>query len=116
MALEYTGNASFMGVNFAVIQSGDGAVELAPDDVYHYQADDIPYSDDSVLQIGGRQSGDWQLDCLITAANLSAFLAKRKQSGALTVHGTTYSATLLGVTNKRRRPDDYLICTASFRV
>lgn len=115
MALVYTGDCSFAGVNFSRIQT-EGAFEHDFDDRTHFAADDIPYSDDTSLQIGGRQSGEMTIPALVTAANLSALVAKRKQQGALVLHGTSRTATFLHITNRRRRSDDYTLCDLTFYV
>jgi hypothetical protein len=115
MALVYTGDCSFGGVNFSRIQT-DGAMVHDFDDRTHFAADDIPYSDDTTLQVGGRQSGEVSIPALVTAANLSALVAKRKQQGVLNLHGTSRTATLLHITNRRRRAGDYTLCDLTFYV
>jgi hypothetical protein len=115
MALVYTGQCSFAGVNFSRIQT-EGAYKHDFNDMTHYSAEDVPFSDDTVLQIGGNQSGEFVVGALVTEANYTALLAKRKTRGAFNLHGTTRTATLLHVTDKRQRPDDYWQCTLTFYV
>jgi len=114
MTLVHTGGATFGGVNFSVVQGGDGAVELDWDDNYATSVTPIPYSDDNYIQVGGREAVSRTLEALVTAANYSAMLAKRGQSATLVVHGKSRTALLSSIANKRRRPDDYLVCTLTF--
>ncbi len=115
MALVYAGECSFRGVNFSRPQT-DGPMQHDIDDRVHYAASDDPYGDHTDLQIGGRQSGEVTIPALITAANLSSLLAQRRTRGTLDLHGNVYTATLLYVTNKRRRVGDYALYDLTFYV
>lgn len=101
-SLGYVGACAFAGIAFGTIQS-DGAYATEPDENTHYEATDHPYSDNTTLQIGGRQSGPLSRDIEIDLSQWASLKARKRTSGTLNLHGVNYpGATLVGWSNVRR--------------
>lgn len=93
-SLGFVGGCSFGGVTFGTIQ-GEGQYALEVGQDTNFDAQDIPYADQAALQLGGRKSGEFSAPILIDQANWTAFKGKRGQSATLSLHGQSWTATLL---------------------
>jgi hypothetical protein len=85
--------STFRGVSFALTNNQMALVR--PGHTTLLQKDPIPYSDDSVVQIGGTQTDDLSIDVLIDAADWDAFAATQGAAGTLTLNGDAARTAIL---------------------
>lgn len=99
MSIPYSGNSSFGGMLFYLRQADMGSRPRV-DRKERSTVTGIPYSDNAVIQLAGKEPFSITLPVLIPSDRLTQFLALRKSTGSLNIMGgETVTATLVDVTD-----------------
>lgn len=99
MSIPVGGASSFAGLTF-YIQQNQFFARPWVDRRERRTITPVPYSDDAIIQLGGRDPWTLTLTVVIPASQVNTFLSKRKSTGTLSLlGGDSVTALLLDVTN-----------------